>query len=90
MGMFDTVVFRNTKNESVQIQFKNSECVLDEYHIGDSIDLKDAMYFGHEGAFVEFGGKIVAAFDTQEQFMINKWNKPVQYPNILATFKGGI
>jgi hypothetical protein len=90
MGMFDMVVFKNTKNETVQIQFKNGERVLDEYHIGDAIDLKDAMYFGHEGAFVVFEGKIVAAFDAQEQFMINKWNNPIQYPDILSTFKGGI
>lgn len=90
MGMFDMVVFENTKGEKVQIQFKNSECVLDEYHIGDTINLKDAIYFGFEGAFVVFEGKIVAAFDKQESFMINKWNNPIQYPDILSTFKGGI
>ena len=86
MGMFDVVVFNNNKGNLIRLQFKNGHKALDEYHIGDDIDIADSIYFCHEGAFVVFGGKIVAAFDKNEQFMFDKWDCSVKYPKINATF----
>ena len=84
--MFDTVVFNNKKGDLIQLQFKNGHKVLDEYHVGDNIGIADAIYYCHEGAFVVFGGKIVAAFDKNESFMLDKWDNNIKYPNIKATF----
>ncbi len=86
MGMFDVVVFKNNKGNLVQLQFKNGHKTLDEYHIGDDIPIADSIYFCHEGAFVVFGGKIVAAFDKNEPFLLDKWDSNMKYPNVKASF----
>ena len=39
--MFDTIIFENKKGKQIQLQFKNGQKVLDEYHIGDDIDIED-------------------------------------------------
>ncbi len=87
MGMFDTIIFENKKGKQIQLQFKNGQKVLDEYHIGDDIDIEDSIYFGHEGSFVVFGGKIVAAFDKDDNLLFDKWGNILDYPNIMGNFK---
>lgn len=87
MGMFDTVIFENKGGKEIKLQFRNGQKVLDEYHIGDDIYIPDSIYFGHEGAFVVFGGKIVAAFDKDDNFLFDKWNNNLDFPDIMGNFK---
>jgi hypothetical protein len=87
MGMFDTIIFENKKGEKIQLQFKNGQKTLDEYYIGDDIDIADSIYFGHEGAFVVFRGKIVAAFDKDDGVLFDKWNNNLDFPDIMGNYK---
>lgn len=53
---------------------------MDNYSIGDFITLDDGIYFGHEGAFIVYEKKIVAAFDKEEILLKTKWGSDIPYP----------
>lgn len=82
MGAYDQINFKNTKGKERSIQFKNGECKGKTYSIGRYIELENGVYFGNEGAFVVFDNKVVAAFDKDEQFMIDKWGGVLDYPEL--------
>lgn len=83
MGMFDSVWFKNAKGEDVEIQFKCGERYGTTYEIGDNIPLPDGVFFGWEGAFVVSSGKVVAAFESDSDFMFTKWGDQIPYPESL-------
>lgn len=41
------------------IQLKVGECILKEYHIGDTVNIPDGIYIGNEGAVVIKDGKLL-------------------------------
>lgn len=86
MGMYDTVLFKNKKGVKTEIQFKNSDCEMEEYRIGDTINLEDGIYFAIEGAFVVYANVIVAAFDKEEHPLRNKWDGKIKYPDLVSGF----
>lgn len=82
MGLYDMIYFKNSKGADCDIQFKNGECIMQSFSIGDKIELPNGIYFGQEGAFVVFDRKVVAAFDDEEEFMFSKWGHILPYPDI--------
>jgi hypothetical protein len=57
MGMFDSYV---NEDESLEVQLKNGECLMNAYRVGDTCDLSDAFYYGNEGVVVVRGGKVAS------------------------------
>lgn len=84
MGVYNTIHFKNKKEEAVSIQSKNGDPCAYTYNIGDLFHLEDGIYFGLEGSFVVFKGRLVAAFDVDEQHLYDKWDRPLEYPDLHA------
>lgn len=82
MGMYDTVIFKNSKGEDCGIQFKLGKQILKNYMLGEDIPLDNGLYFAKEGMFVVFDNKLVAAFDSDEKFMVDKWGGEIGYPEL--------
>lgn len=82
MGVYNTINFKNKKEEEVFIQSKNGDPCMYAYNIGDLLHLEDGIYFGLEGSFVVFEGRLVAAFDSEEQHLYDKWDRPLDYPDL--------
>lgn len=82
MGIYNTINFTNKKGEDTYIQSKNGDPCAINYNIGDLIHLNDGIYFGHEGSFVVYQGRLVAAFDSEEQHLFDKWDRPLEYPDL--------
>lgn len=82
MGMYDSILFNNSKGETIDIQFKCGLCECLEYNIGDKIALDDGIYFGNEGSFVVFKGEIVAAFERDKEFLRTKWGGAIPFPTM--------
>jgi len=56
-----------------EVQLKTGPCILQEYHIGDEVDISDGLHFGYEGCVVVVGRKLVAVTDK----MYDKWGRPI-------------
>ena len=84
MGMYDIVHIKKDDEEGFSIQFKSGEQGLYYYEIGDEIPIKDGVHFCPEGAFVVFYGKVVAVFDSKEEFLTDKWGNEMEYPNLCS------
>lgn len=84
MGFYNTIHFTNKAGEDTYIQSKNGDPCARSYSIDDLIHLDDGIYFGHEGSFVVFQGRLVAAFDVDEQHLYDKWDRPLEYPDLHA------
>lgn len=82
MGVYNTIIFKNKKEEEVFIQSKNGDPCAYTYNIGDLSHLEDGIYFALEGSFVVFKGRLVAAFDSEEQHLYDKWDRPLEYPDL--------
>ena len=81
--MYDSII---NKDGIELIQFKNHKRQLLQYKIGDSIDLKDGIYFQSTGVMVIFENKIVAVFlrpnekSCVNDFLFNSYSKNISYP----------
>jgi hypothetical protein len=84
MGMYDTVIVKNLKGEDLEIQFKHGEQALINYKIGDYIPVSDGLHFAPEGCFVVYQGYLVAAFDSADQILYEKWGGLLDYPNLTS------
>ncbi len=87
MGMFDTICHTDKQLNEIAIQFKNADCTLREYVLGDEIDTWDGIYYGlpdneDDGCFLVFGGKIVAIFSNKEPVHFDKHGDRMPFPNI--------
>lgn len=82
MGIYNTIVFKNSKGEDCYIQSKNGDYNMNAYEVSSEIEIPDGIYFGHEGSFVVYLGKVVAAFDESEQHLYDKWDRPLEYPDL--------
>lgn len=82
MGVYNTINFKNKKGEEVSIQSKNGDTAMYSFEIGNQIELEDGIYFGLEGSLVVFQGRLVAAFDSEEQHLYDKWDRPLDYPDL--------
>lgn len=82
MGFYNTIHFTNKAGEDTYIQSKNGDPCAMSYSIGDLIHLDDGIYFGHEGSFVVYQGRVVAAFDSEEQHLFDKWDRPLEFPDL--------
>lgn len=82
MGVYNTINFTNKAGEEMQIQTKNGEPNMYNYEIGNLIDISDGIYFTQDGSFVVYDGRIVAAFDCEEPHLYDKWDRPLEYPDV--------
>ena len=82
MGVYNTINFKNKAEEDTYIQSKNGDPCAMSYNVGDLIHLDDGIYFGYEGSFVVYQGRLVAAFDSEEQHLFDKWDRPLEYPDL--------
>lgn len=84
MGSLDIIEFENKNNKNIELQFKNllSNSMNNYYKINDNINLEDGIYFCLEGCFIIYNKKIVAAFDKNEEFLFDKWNNKLEYPDL--------
>jgi hypothetical protein len=69
MGCYDTF-------GTLGIQLKNGECVLNEFSIGDKVNLSDGIYVGFGGFVVIYNGIFVA--EIPGDTIIDKWGQPIQ------------
>lgn len=70
MGVFDEV-------EGIQI--KLLDCSMNEYKVGDKIDLDDGCYIGYEGAFIVKEKTIMGV----AYALYTKWGDKVKAEDIL-------
>jgi len=82
MGLFDTVIFKKSKKEKIDIHFKNLESNMTIYEIGSDLKLNNGIYFGLEGCFVVYNNRIVASFDEEEDVLFDKWDNKLDYPDL--------
>ena len=77
MGCFDS--FLNA-DETVEVQLKNGDCLLDVFKVGDACRLPDAFYYGLEGVVVVRGGKVESVTKEPPQndglSCFTKWGEP--------------
>lgn len=82
MGIYNTIYFTNKAGEKIQIQSKNGDPAMYDYEIGNLIHIPDGIYFTQDGSFVVYDGRVVAAFDCDEQHLFDKWDRPLEYPDV--------
>jgi len=82
MGIYNTILFKNSKGEHCSIQSKNGDPNLETFEIGCMINVPDGIYFAPEGCFVVFEGCIVAAFDSTDECLYDKWDGSLDYPDL--------
>jgi len=82
MGMYDTVWLNKSEEDGFCIQFKHGEQGLYDYEIGDEIPINDGIHFAPEGCFVVYEGKVVAIFESKDEFLTDKWGNGMEYPNL--------
>lgn len=61
------------------IQLKVGACNLEEYYIGDTVEIEDGVYIGNEGVVVILNGKFAAEFVR----MTTKWGHNVNIEEVL-------
>lgn len=82
MGVYNTINFKNKQGEDCFIQSKNGDPYMNNYAIGNLIEIEDGIYFTQDGSFVVYEGRVVAAFDVEEQHLYDKWDRPLEYPDL--------
>jgi len=70
MGMYDTY-------EGVQL--KAGPCSMNNYEMGDRVELHDGLYIGYEGVIVVGDGKLRGVYKT----MTDKWGKKMNLYKVL-------
>jgi len=83
MGLYDNIKFKNPEDKDIILQTKVLDRSLQTYKIGDIINSTDGIFFCHEGAYVVFNSVIVAAFDSNLQYLYDKWGNDLKHPNLI-------
>lgn len=86
MGMYDSFFY----NTDIELQLKNGECALNEFHIGDKVfefGYEDGVYLDitGKGVVVIWGGIYVAGFD--KDCFKDKWGNELDFYRISECHK---